>query len=125
MRAVALAVLALVVLDELDQLPALGRLGSAQSAQRKRRAGENRRPRDLVGLVQRGCDLGHLRRVDAPQDGYRTVALLADRGLVRLPRQVPGRLDGLLVGRFPAFDLLLAREARLDDPVALPRDAVV
>src|SRR6266851_4415965 len=93
MRAVALAVLALVVLDELDQLPALGRLGSAQSAQRKRRAGENRRPRDLVGLVQRGCDLGHLRRVDAPQDGYRTVALLADRGLVRLPRQAPIRKE--------------------------------
>src|SRR4029077_14892610 len=49
----------------------------------------------------------------------------ADRGLIRLPGQVPCRLDSFLVGRLPALDLRFACEARLDDPVAHAPDAVV
>src|SRR5207248_10599171 len=67
----------------------------------------------------------HLRHVDPLEDRHRSIALAADGRLERLPGQVARSLDRLLVSRLPAFELGLARDAELDDPVAHARHAVV
>src|SRR4029077_14997588 len=59
-----------------------------------------------------------------PEEADQPVALVADRRLERLPREIACCLYGFFVGRPPAVELRLARYPRLDDPVAHAEDAV-
>ena len=114
-----------VLLDEFRQLGSRRRVDAAQLMQRARCIRHDERARHLVGFIQLICDLRHLRHVDPLEDRHRSIALAADGRLERLPGQVARSLDRLLVSRLPAFELGLARDAELDDPVAHARHAVV